>query len=170
LATVAALTVGGCVVTYEPGPPGICKILKIPVDPNLRLVTAYFTTRNTQEILQIPNFDRQINKWGDITLHTILQDPNVETLLTASREFALRIGLMTEKVETTIKLMEHAGAVAATQNMIGEAAHAIAYKDDLSLIVENLKKNIKPKRILVSEIGGTPKILTPLLETATLKH
>ncbi len=170
LATVAALTVGGCVVTYKAGPPGICQILKIPVDPDIRLVAAYFNQKITREIFKIPNFDKIINRWGEKTLEIILKDPSVETMLKASKKFSLNAGLTTKKIRATIKVMECSGALAAAQNMIGEAAHAAVYKEDIDLIVENLRKEIMPKRIIISEIGGTPKILTPLFRTATIKY
>jgi pantoate kinase len=164
LGTIAALMIGGCVVTYKPGPPGVCKILRLPIDPDLKVVAAYYNSTLTSEILQLPNLKKRIDNWGDKILQKILENPQVDTLLQASKEFAIQTGFASEKIMKTIKVMEYSGALAAAQNMLGEAVHAVAYDEEIPSIVSNLRKKVKPTRILISEIGGSPRTYIPLTQ------
>jgi len=43
-----------------------------------------------------------------------------------SKEFAYGLGLMSPQTARLIEVMETAGAIGATQNMLGQAVHAIA--------------------------------------------
>ncbi|MGC8849012.1 MAG: hypothetical protein ACP5QI_00880 [Candidatus Bathyarchaeia archaeon] len=162
LGTVAALTVGGCVVTFKPGPPGECRILRIPLHPDLRIVAAYFRSKPTNMILKERGLERRVNRFGDEALRRVLSDPRAETLLSASRDFAVKTGFATGRVIRALEVAEAAGALGGAQNMLGEAIHVVAYRDDVNHIIEALTEKVKPKRILASSIGGKPQILEPI--------
>ncbi|MEM2123042.1 MAG: hypothetical protein QXE79_05350 [Candidatus Bathyarchaeia archaeon] len=162
LGTVAALTVGGCVVTFKPGPPGECRILRIPLHPELRIIAAYFNSKPTNIILKDRRLEKRVNKWGDEALQRILSDPKVETLLSASRDFAVKTGFATRRVIRALEAAEAAGALGGAQNMLGEAIHVMAYREEVPHIVEALKEKVKPRRVLASGIGGKPQILEPI--------
>jgi len=159
LGTVAALTVGGCVVTFKPGPPGECRILRIPLHPDLRIVAAYFESKPTNLILKERSLERRVNRWGDEALQRILSDPKVETLLSASRDFAVKTGFATRRVINALDAAEAAGALGGAQNMLGEAVHVLAYREDVNHVIEALIEKVRPRRILASGIGGKPRIL-----------
>lgn len=162
LGTVAALTVGGCVVTFKPGPPGECQILRIPSHPDLRIIAAYFKSKPTNIMLKRKDLEKRINRWGDEALQRVLNDPKIETLLSASREFAVKAGFATRRIRRALEMIERSGALGGAQNMLGEAVHIVAYKEEVNSIVDALMESVKPKRVLVSRIGGTPQIIEPI--------
>lgn len=162
LGTVAALTVGGCVVTFKPGPPGDCRILRIPSHPDLRIIAAYFESKLTNVMLKRKDLEERVNRWGDEVLQRILDDPKIETLLSASKEFAVKAGFATRRIRRALEAAERSGAIGGAQNMLGEAIHVVAYNEEVNSIVEALLESVKPRRILVSKIGGTPQILEPI--------
>ncbi|MEM3607788.1 MAG: hypothetical protein QW238_02870 [Candidatus Bathyarchaeia archaeon] len=166
LGTVAALTVGGCVVTFKPGPPGECRILRIPLHPDLKIIAAYFNSKPTNIILRERSLERRVNKWGDEALQRILSDPRVETLLSASRDFAVKTGFATRRVIRALEAAEAAGALGGAQNMLGEAVHVVAYREDVDHVMEALMEKAKPRRALASEIGGKPQILESITRRA----
>ena len=85
-----------------------------------------------------------------MTLNDILRDTNIENFMISSKRFADKIGLMTENVSRAIELMESAGAIGATQNMIGESVHSVVDEKSTEKVTKALKKI--GKNIIVTNI------------------
>ena len=153
LGTVSSLTVsGGCVLVVEPGAPGICVIDRLPLRPGYAVVTAFFSSTQKKTVLSSPEKKREINRWGKKTMQAILDEPTLENFLVSCWEFAEKTGLATERIRKLVKLAEKAGAVGATQNMIGEAVHAIVLEENAFEVAEAFKQ-VSPKgEVLVSKI------------------
>ena len=152
LGTVVPLTVGGFILTVEPGGPGYALIDRIPISPDYRLIVGFYGSIYTKEVLTDEKKREAVNAWGNITLKRILEEPSLENFLKHCREFARKTGFATRKVEELFKLADEAGAVGAAQNMIGEAVHAVAYKEDVERVVEAFNRVLPKEKILAGKI------------------
>ncbi len=152
LGTVGALMLGGCIVTVEPGAPGICVIDRLPLSPDFVIVAGVVDPTSTKNILSSPERQRQVNRFGRTTLEKILALPSLENFLSCCWQFAQDAGFATDRVKELVHLAERAGAVGAAQNMVGEAVHAVVLEENATNVVEAFKQELPKESILVSEI------------------
>lgn len=152
LGTVGPLMLGGCVLTIEPGAPGIAIIDRIPISTNYVIVAGVLGPIPTKEVLSSPEKRLVVNKWGEKTLEEILSEPSLENFLNRCREFAEKTGFMTGRVRTLIRLAEKAGAVGAAQNMVGEAAHALTTLENAENVVQAFKQVLPEDKILTARV------------------
>jgi pantoate kinase len=143
---------GGCILTVEPGGPGIGVIDRIPLSSEYSIVTGTFEPTATKQILSSPEKRREVNCWGKKTLDLILKEPSLENFLSCCWEFAKKTGFVTERVRNLVELAEKADAIGATQNMVGEAVHAVACEENAENIVEAFRQALPKQRILKSKI------------------
>ncbi|UCH31702.1 MAG: hypothetical protein JSV05_09480 [Candidatus Bathyarchaeota archaeon] len=152
LGTVGPIALGGCVITVEPGAPDHAVIDRIPTTSNHRIVTGYHRPISTKEVLTSDDLRTVINELGRKTVLDILARPSLENFMRASKEFAAKAGFSTPMTEKLISLAEKAGAIGASQNMVGEAVHALTTIDRAEVIAEAFKGVLPSKNILVSRI------------------
>ena len=153
LGTVSALTVGGgLILVTEPGAPGICQIDRIPISPEYVIVAGFYSSKIPKTVLSSPERKAQINRYGEKTLKQILAAPSLENFLASCWDFALKVGFATENVRRLVHLAKKAGAVGATQNMIGEAVHAVVLEENALSVAEAFKQVLPNERILVAKI------------------
>jgi len=153
LGTVGPIMLGGCILTVEPGGPGIGVIDRIPVSPDFSVITGTFGPTATKQILSSAEKRRQVNRWGIKTLENILNEPSLENFLRRSLEFAEKTGFMTERVKELVQLAKRTGAVGTAQNMVGEAVHAITFEENAESIVEAFKQVLPKQGVLKSKIA-----------------
>jgi pantoate kinase len=152
LGTVGPLMLGGCILTVEPGAPGISIIDRIPLSDDYMIVAGVFGSTPTKQVLESAEKRREVNRWGRKTLEAILDEPSVENFMACCLEFAEKAGFMTPRVRQLVKLSEKAGAIGATQNMAGEAVHALAREENAGKIVEAFKQVLPNEKILAAKI------------------
>ena len=152
LGTVGPLMLGGCILTIEPGAPGIAIIDRIPISTDYVIVAGVFGPIPTKEVLASPEKRLAVNKWGKKTLEKILSEPSLENFLACCRDFAAKTGFMTERVRTCIRLAEGAGAIGAAQNMVGEVTHALTTLENAENVVQAFKRVLPQEKILVAQI------------------
>jgi len=152
LGTVGPLMLGGCIITVEPGAPGYALIDRIPVSSDHRIVAGVFRSIPTKEILSSPEKKVIINEWGRRTLNTILADPSLKNFMCASKEFAMKTGLISDRVQELIEAAEEAGAIGAAQNMVGEAVHALVTVDKVERVVKAFEEILPHEKVLVAKI------------------
>jgi len=152
LGTVAPLMLGGAVVTVESGGPGFCLIDRIPLKPNYRIVSGCFGPITKKTVLASPRVRRRVNRFGRRTLNQILEDTGIENFMASCKKFATEVGLMSSRVRRLIDAMERAGAIGATQNMIGEAAHALVEEERAERVVEAAGRLMSREKIYVAKI------------------
>jgi len=154
LGTVSSLAFsGGCVLVVEPGAPGICQIDRIPITPDHVVVAGYLeSTIPKDSVLASPQKKKEINGYGKKTLKAILDEPSLENFLDRCWEFSQKAGFATEKVCELVKSAKKAGAIGATQNMIGEAVHAVVHEENANSVAEVFKQALPSQQVLVSEI------------------
>ncbi|MEM3458818.1 MAG: hypothetical protein QXN36_08045 [Candidatus Bathyarchaeia archaeon] len=152
LGTVGPLMLGGCIITLEPGAPGIAVIDRIPISTDYMIVAGVFGPIPTREVLSSPEKRLAINKWGRKTLEKILAEPSLENFLACCREFAQKTGFMTERIRALMKLADKADAIGAAQNMVGEAVHALTTSENAEKVVQAFKQVLPEQKILVSQV------------------
>ena len=152
LGTVGPLMISGCVLTVEPGAPGISVIDRIPLSSEYVLVTGVFGPIHTKKVLSSAEKRSKINKYGRKTFEAIMAEPTLENLLACSWDFAKKVGFATQRVRQLVHLAEETGAVGAAQNMIGEAVHAVVYEENAVKIAEAFKQLLPNEKILIAEI------------------
>jgi len=152
LGTVGPLMLSGCILTIEPGAPGIAIIDRIPISTDYVIVAGVFGPIPTKEVLASPEKRLAVNKWGKKTLEKILSEPSLENFLACCRDFADKTGFMTERVRTCIRLAEGAGAIGAAQNMVGEVTHALTTLENAENVVQAFKRVLPQEKILVAQI------------------
>jgi pantoate kinase len=154
LGTVSSLTVGGgLILVTKPGAPGISQIDRIPISPDYVIVAGFYDSRIPKTILSSPERKARINRYGKKTMKQILAEPTLENFLASCWGFAQKAGFATENVRRLVHLAEKAGAVGATQNMIGEAVHAVVLEENAVSVVEAFKQLLPNEKILTSKIG-----------------
>ena len=152
LGTVGPLMLGGCIITLEPGAPGIAIIDRIPITTDYAVVAGIFGPILTKEVLSSKEKRLAVNKWGRKTLEKILSEPSLENFLACCWEFAQKTGFATERVRTLVKLAEKAGAVGAAQNMVGEAVHALTTLENAENVAQAFKQVLPENKILVASV------------------
>jgi pantoate kinase len=157
LGTVSSLSVGGgLILVTEPGAPGVCKIDRIPLSPDYVIVTGFYDTKISKTALSSsPSSSKQrdlINRYGRQALADILEEPNVENFLTCCWSFAQKAGFASERICELVRLAMRAGAVGASQNMIGEAVHAVVLKEKAFSVVEAFKQVLPEKQLLCCKV------------------
>ena len=152
LGTVGPLMLGGCVLTVEPGAPGISVIDRIPLSNDYLIVAGVFDPTPTKQVLASAEKRREVNRWGKKTLEAILAEPSVENFMACCLDFAEKAEFMTTRVRQLVKLAEKAGAIGAAQNMVGEAVHALVFEENAAEIAEAFKQVLPNEKILTAKI------------------
>ena len=152
LGTVGPLMIGGCVITLEPGAPGIAILDRIPISTDHVVVAGVYGSTPTKDVLSSPKKRSKINKWGKKTLENILSEPSLENFLACCLDFAEKTGFMTDRTKKLSKLAEKAGAIGAAQNMVGEAVHAVTTLENVGNLVQAFKQVLPEEKILVAKI------------------
>jgi pantoate kinase len=152
LGTVGPLMLGGCVLTLEPGAPGIALLDRIPISTDYVVITGVFGPMPTKEVLSSPEKRRQVNKYGRKTLEDILSEPSLENFLACCLSFAERTGFMTPKLRGLVRLAEKAGAIGAAQNMVGEAIHAVTALENVENVVHAFKQVLPKEKIIIARV------------------
>ena len=152
LGTVGPLMLGGCIVTVEPGAPGISVIDRIPLSDDYMIIAGVFGSTPTKQVLASAEKRREINRWGKKTLEAILAEPSVDNFMACCLDFAEKTGFMTARTRQLVKLAKKAGALGAAQNMVGEAVHAIVLENNARNIAEAFKQVLPSEKILTAKI------------------
>jgi pantoate kinase len=152
LGTVGPLMLGGCVITLEPGAPGIARLDRIPVSTEHVVVTGVFGPTPTKEVLSSSEKRSQVNKYGKMTLENILSQPSLKNFLDCCLEFAEKTCFMTDRLRNLVRLAEGAGAIGAAQNMVGEAIHAVTTSENARNVVQAFKQVLSRDQIIVAKI------------------
>jgi len=140
LGTVVPILTGGFVLTRKSGGPGIAVIDRLPVSQRLRVVSACFGPISTKKALRSKDLRRRVNALGGEAFRSIVDDMRPDNFMWASKRFAYGLGLMSPSTAQLIEEMETAGAIGATQNMLGQAVHAIADEDLAKSILTAVKR------------------------------
>lgn len=160
LGTVAPLMVGGHVITVQPGAPGLCVVDRIPLEPNYRIVLGWFGPISKSAVLSDQNLQARINRYGRSALEQILKKPTPENFMIICRRFAENAGFMTERLKRLLSVMTSSGAIGATQNMLGEAGHALVEERKAKSVYTAARSILPKKQILTSTVeSGVARLI-----------
>jgi pantoate kinase len=150
----------GAGIIVRPGGPGVAELRRVEVPPGLRVVTACLSPKGKANLLSSRRMERKVNVLGEAALEEA-SDLRFESLLRAGHSFAEGLGTMTRGVERLVDAALEEGAMGASQNMVGNAMHAIVRDRNLESVASTLRSVAKGARIDSFRIGGrTAKILT----------
>lgn len=153
LGTVSSLTfTGGCVLVVEPGAPGICQLDRIPITPDYMAVAGFLKSNIPKTVLGDAKRKQVINRFGRKTLEAILAKPTLSNFLDRCWEFSQNAGFATQNVRQLVKLAKDAGAVGASQNMLGEAVHALVLEENAGDVAEAFKLVLPSEQVFTSKI------------------
>lgn len=152
LGTVGPLMVSGCVLTLEPGAPGVSVIDRIPMSPDYLVVAGVYGPTPTKQVLSSAEKRNAVNRCGKKTLDAIMAEPTLENFLSSCWAFAEEAGFATPRVKRLVELARKAGAVGAAQNMVGEAVHAVVLKENAAKVEEAFKQALPHRDVVVSRI------------------
>ncbi|MDA4133891.1 MAG: hypothetical protein OK454_12325, partial [Thaumarchaeota archaeon] len=146
--------VGAGLVT-KPGGPGVASVLKLRVSPGVRVVTATLPPmKGKRETILSQAFRRKVNGLGERALDDAISDHTFDGMLAAGRAFADGLGLETPSLKRLIKASMESGAMASSQNMVGDSIHAIVPKEGVERVVQTLRSVSDVARVDVFRIGG----------------
>ena len=120
LGDVVAQARGGVPIRLEPGGPTHGVMDGIPAAPRIEYVT--FGELSTETVLS--GDTSQLSTAGETALDRLLAQPTVEQFMTASQEFAVEAGLLTDAVREAIAAVDAAGGQAAMA-MLGRTVFAV---------------------------------------------
>lgn len=152
LGTVGPLMIGGCILTLEPGAPGISVIDRIPLSQDSIIVAGGCGGIPTKSVLTSREKRLAVNKAGRKTLDRILSDPSLENFMICCKDFAEETGFLTTRLRKLVDLAEKAGAIGAAQNMVGEVIHAVTTSKNVHSVVQAFKQVLPQDQITVAKV------------------
>lgn len=153
LGSVSGVLRGGAILILEPGAPGYDRVDWLPIDPALRIVTASFAPIPKKDIIFSKQALRSANREAQQVLDQILTNPDPALFMELCLRFARKAGFLSKRLSYVIEKVLMAGALGATQNMLGEAFHALVDVSEISSVLKVLTDFFPRKEILVSEIS-----------------
>ena len=137
LGDVGPAAQGGMTIRLKPGIPPFGQIRSLPIDPEVEILVAIVgPPMSKPKILTDPAHRRAINQAGKDCVDKMSKNPTLENLLTLSRGFALRCGLMNEDVAQALKAVDRFGK--ASMSMIGSSLFCSG--EDLGAMARALKR------------------------------
>jgi pantoate kinase len=155
LGSVSGVVRRGMILILEPGAPGYDRVDWLPLDPSYRIVTASFAPISKEDIIFSKKALEAVNREGAKVLQKILANPTPENFMKLCNGFASKVGFLSKRTSDVLKKVTKAGAVGATQNMIGDAFHALVHIDSVDSVIQSVAHIFSPKTILVSDVTCT---------------
>jgi pantoate kinase len=153
LGSVSGVLRGGMILVVEPGAPGYDLVDWIPLDPLYRIVTASFAPISKKDVLFSNEALRAVNREGHTVLKQILANPDPVRFMKLCYEFAKKAGFLSQRIKDVVHTVMKVGALGATQNMIGDAFHALVPLGAVDAVVQSVAKRFPPNSILISKLS-----------------
>lgn len=150
LGDVGAQAFGGLVIGVQPGAPPHGRWKRILVPRDLKILCATLGPLSTRDLLRDEDFKRRAVKLGECAMNTLTEKPTPAQFVNVSREFAEGLGLLDRELQELIRVALEAGAIGASQAMIGRSVFALARGSN----VESVKKKFldELENVMVSKI------------------
>jgi pantoate kinase len=152
LGTVEGMAGGGLVLVVKSGAVGYGLVDRIPIPEGLKVVAGCFRPIDKKTVLLAPEKHETINTLARTTMRRIRSYPTLENFLRSCKCFALDSGLASDRCRELIEAAETAGAVGASQNMIGEAVHAVTTRRNLEAVREAFLGFLPEEKIIISDV------------------
>lgn len=155
LGTVSAAYDGiGAGVVYEPGAPGVAKFMNVDVPRGVRIVTAAQSPLRLRGLLSSQKKVSMLSRLGTEALGRVMREPTLDRMAKEGQWFTRKLGMMTSDVRSLVRVALSAGANYASQNMVGQAIHAIVPTRQVPAVVTALRASALLPRVDVFDIGS----------------
>jgi pantoate kinase len=163
--TVSAISSGiGAGFIYRPGAPGVARFTKLKAPSGIRIVTASLAPMQLKGLLSSRRKIALVNKLGEESLRRVMAKPTLERMAAEGEWFTRKLGITIPEVASLIRLAKKAGATHASQNMIGQAMHAIVPLRRTEAVVRALSGSTLEPRVDVLEIGKVKAGVTSIAQ------
>ncbi|MEW6222049.1 MAG: pantoate kinase [Candidatus Hadarchaeota archaeon] len=160
LGDVGAQAFGGLVIGVKPGAPPHGMWRRIPVPTDMRVICATLGPISTKSFLSSRSFLKNAEELGGKAMDKLLKQPTLKTFGSVSYEFVEGLGLLDEDLKRIIGAAEGAGAILASQAMIGRAVFAMVGEKNFPQVKRAFLKHMLPEQLIVSKVySGKPKLL-----------
>jgi pantoate kinase len=158
LGSVSGVARGGAILILEAGAPGYDRVDWLPLEPSHRIVSASFAPIPKEDIIFSPTTLEAVNREAQIVMTQILSNPTPVFFMELCNQFARKAGFLSQRLTKVLTKVLDAGALGATQNMIGDAFHSLVYEENVDSVVESIAQDFPPDSLLVTEINsGGPR-------------
>jgi pantoate kinase len=152
LGDVGAQAFGGLVIGVKPGAPPHGGWRRIPVPNDVKVICATLGPLSTKSLLGDEKFKKRAWALGEDAIGKMLREPTISGFMSASREFAKGLGLMDDELRSIIQATEAAGAIGASQVMLGRAVFAVVQERNVEPVRRGLLEILSPKQLITSGI------------------
>lgn len=153
--SVAYDSTGAGAITV-PGGPGVARMVNVEVPSGLVVLTAALGPLGGRAAAMSRVGASRLSRLGDAALCAFLSDRRLECLGRGGEGFSEAAGLMTPRVRSLMDLAKSAGALCASQNMVGESVHALALAGDAERVAAAMKKVARVERYSLSARRAGP--------------
>jgi pantoate kinase len=155
LGTVSAIyDHGGAGIMTRPGGPGVAVIENIVIPRGLRIVTASLAPYEKSIILSESTAKSRVNALGEDALIRA-SDMSMESLVRAGEVFTEGLAVATPEVMHLAKVAKEHGAMGASQNMVGQAVHALVFDEDVRSVSAALSEDGLSPIVAVYDFGSS---------------
>lgn len=146
----------GAGVIVKAGAPGVAKVVNVAVPRGLRVVVGLLAPFRKSDVLSSRLLRKRVNRYGEPAVSSVARNPTLHNLAREGEHFADMLDLATPEIRRLVRLSLENGAVSASQNMIGQAVHALVDEDKADEMAEAIRSDSSSPRVLVTDIGGSP--------------
>lgn len=152
LGDVGAQARGGLVIGLEPGAPPYGRWRKIKVPLGVKVICATLGPIPTEKFLRDDEFKKRAGELGGVALNEILKQPDIRRFVSVSLDFAEKLGLLDDELRELIKVAEKAGAIGASQSMLGRSVFAFASGEKANRVRKAFLEVLEPASVMVTEV------------------
>jgi len=144
----------GAGVVARAGGPGVAEVRAVRAPRDARVVSASFRPWKSKPLLSSPTKRKRLDALGAEALGRATSPLTFENLLEAGESFSRGLGLETAPMRRLIRRAKERGALAAGQNMVGNAVHAVVWKDDVREVLSSMRESAPEASVQAFLIGG----------------
>jgi pantoate kinase len=146
---------GGAGIIVKPGMPGVAVVRAVSVPDGIRVVTASLGSYTKEGLISSPAMVSRVNRLGAESLE-IASDLTIESLVRAGEYFTAGLGIASPLVQRLAETAKSAGAIGASQNMVGDAIHSLVWSDDAERVASTLAASEPSAEIGVYDLATGP--------------
>ncbi|MGD0637859.1 MAG: hypothetical protein ABSA72_07455, partial [Nitrososphaerales archaeon] len=148
---------GGAGVIVKAGAPGIAEVLRVRVPRGVRIVTASLAPYEKGLLLSSPEMTAKVNRLGFEAIR-MASDLSLESLVRAGEAFSEALGIGSSEVRHLARTAKAAGALGASQNMVGHAIHAVVLEGDAERVASALRSDRLSPEVAVYALATGPAL------------
>jgi len=141
---------GGAGIITKPGAPGVAKVHEVLVPADVRIVTASLSPYHKTVLLSSPGMKQKVNRLGHEALERA-SDLTLESLVRAGEVFSESLGLESIELGRLARVAREKGAIGASQNMVGNALHAVVMENEVQGVARALQADFSSPDVDVFE-------------------